>query len=88
MINTIYNLLKEFNENDEPLPLIISTTDNVYAPCYIVSEETNLMSVVVVDSEGHEFAKIFNKDYIIAIEVFYEEMIKIDDDNNEEKMYY
>lgn len=46
------------------------------------------MSVVVVDSEGHEFAKIFNKDYVIAIEVFYEEMIKIDDDNNEEKMYY
>ena len=54
----IYNLLKEFNETDEQLPLIISTTDNIYAPCYIVSEETDLISVVVVDSEGHEFAKI------------------------------
>ena len=84
----IYNLLKEFNETDEQLPLIISTTDNIYAPCYIVSEETDLISEVVVDSEGHEFAKILNKDYIIAIEVFYEEMIEVVDDNNEEKMYY
>ena len=84
----IYNLLKEFNETDEHLPLIISTTDNVYAPCYIVSEETDLISVVVADYEGHEFAKILNKDYVIAIEVFYEEMIEVVDDSNEKKMYY
>ncbi len=84
----IGNLLKDFMENDEPLPLVISTTDNVYAPCFIVSEEQNLMSVVVLDNVGHEFGKIFNKDYIVAIEVFYEEMINIEDDDNEkEKMY-
>ena len=87
MIDTIYNLLKEFNETDEPLPLIIHTTDNVYAPCYIVSEENNLLSVVMVDSEGHEFGKILNKDYIMSIEIFYEEMVAIKVDGDEKKMY-
>lgn len=83
----IANLLREFNDSDEPLPLIISTTDNVYAPCYIVCEENNLISVVVLDGSGHEFGKVLNKDYIVAVEIFYEEMIKIDVDTDEEKMY-
>lgn len=87
MIFIIINLLKEFNGSDEPLPLIISTTDNVYAPCYIVSEENNLLSVVMVDSEGHEFGKILNKDYVISIEIFYEEMIAVKVDGDEKKMY-
>lgn len=83
----IANLLKEFNDSDEPLPLIISTTDNVYAPCYIVCEENNLISVVVLDGSGHEFGKVLNKDYIVAVEIFYEEMIQVDVDTDEEKMY-
>ena len=83
----ITNLLREFNDSDEPLPLIISTTDNVYAPCYIVCEENNLISVVVLDGSGHEFGKVLNKDYIVAVEIFYEEMIQIDVDTDEEKMY-
>lgn len=83
----IGNLLKDFMENDEPLPLVISTTDNIYVPCFIVSEEQNLLSVVVVDSVGHEFGKILNKDYIVSIEVFYEEMIKIENNDKKEKMY-
>ena len=83
----IGNLLKDFMENDEPLPLVISTTDNIYVPCFIVSEEQNLLSIVVVDSVGHEFGKILNKDYIVSIEVFYEEMIKIENDDKKEKMY-
>lgn len=83
----IANLLREFNDSDEPLPLIISTTDNVYAPCYIVCEENNLISVVVLDGSGHEFGKVLNKDYIVAVEIFYEEMIQIDVDTDEEKMY-
>ena len=83
----IGNLLKDFMDTEEPLPLIISTTDNVYAPCFIVSEEHNLMSVVVVDSLGHEFGKILNKDYVVSVEIFYEEMIKVENDNEKEKMY-
>lgn len=83
----IANLLREFNDSDEPLPLIISTTDNVYAPCYIVCEENNLISIVVLDGSGHEFGKVLNKDYIVAVEIFYEEMIQIDVDTDEEKMY-
>ena len=83
----IVNMLKDFNNDEEPLPLIIITTDNVYAPCFIVSEEQNLLSVVLLDSEGHEFAKIINKDYIVAIEVFYEEMVVKGGDENKEKMY-
>ena len=87
MIFIIINLLKEFNDLDEPLPLIISTTDNVYAPCYVVSEENNLLSVVMVDDEGHEFGKILNKDYVISVEIFYEEMIAVKVDGDEKKMY-
>ena len=83
----IINMLKDFNDEEEPLPLIIITTDNVYAPCFIVSEEQNLLSVVLVDGEGHEFVKIINKDYIVAIEVFYEEMVIKGGDENKEKMY-
>lgn len=83
----IINMLKDFNDDEEPLPLIIITTDNAYAPCFIVSEEQNLLSVVLLDSEGHEFAKIINKDYIVAIEVFYEEMVVKGGDENKEKMY-
>lgn len=83
----IANLLREFNDSDEPLPLIISTTDNVYAPCYIVCEENSLISIVVLDGSGHEFGKVLNKDYIVAVEIFYEEMIQIDVDTDEEKMY-
>jgi hypothetical protein len=83
----IANLLREFNDSDEPLPLIISTTDNVYAPCYIVCEENSLISIVVLDGSGHEFGKVLNKDYIVAVEIFYEEMIQVDVDTDEEKMY-
>lgn len=87
MIFMIANLLREFNDSDEPLPLIISTTDNVYAPCYIVCEENSLISIVVLDGSGHEFGKVLNKDYIVAVEIFYEEMIQVDVDTDEEKMY-
>ena len=87
LISTFVNMLKDFNDDEEPLPLIIITTDNVYAPCFIVSEEQNLLSVVLLDSEGHEFVKIINKDYIVAIEVFYEEMVVKGGDENKEKMY-
>lgn len=83
----ITNLLREFNDSDEPLPLIISTTDNVYAPCYIVCEENSLISIVMLDGSGHEFGKVLNKDYIVAVEIFYEEMIQVDVDTDEEKMY-
>lgn len=87
MIFMIANLLREFNDSDEPLPLIISTTDNVYAPCYIVCEENSLIFIVMLDGSGHEFGKVLNKDYIVAVEIFYEEMIQVNVDNDEEKMY-
>ena len=83
----IINMLKGFEEDEEPLPLIISTTDNVYAPCFIVCEDETHLSIVVIDMEGHEFGKILNKDYIVSVEVFYEEMINVEEED-EQKMYH
>ena len=37
--------------------------------------------------EGHEFGKILNKDYIVSVEVFYEEMINVEEED-EQKMYH
>ena len=51
----IINMLKGFEEDDGPLPLIISTTDNVYAPCFITCEdETHLSIVINVEEEDEQ----------------------------------
>lgn len=83
----IVNLLNKLNHTDEDVPLIITTTDRIYAPAYIVEEDERMLSVVIVDDIGHEFGKIINKDYLVSIEIFYDEMLIDEDDNDEQKMY-
>lgn len=83
----IINLLDRLNHTNDELPLIIYTTDNIYAPSFIVEEDEHMLSIVVVDNDGHEFGKIINKKYLISIEIFYEEMVEeVKDDK--QKMYY
>lgn len=82
----IIDLLKKLNHTNEDLPLMIYTTDNIYAPSFIVEEDDEMLSFVTVDEEGHEFGKIINKSYLISVEIFYEEMIP-KEENEEQKMY-
>ena len=58
------------------MPVIIHTDLMTYTMAYITYEDEDYLSIVVPNEEGAEFAKILNKDTIIAIDVIYQQMLE------------
>ena len=57
------------------MPVIIHTDLMTYTMAYITYEDEQYLSIVVPNEEGAEYAKILNKETIIAIDVIYQQML-------------
>ena len=78
-----YTLLLERISNEQRLglraremPLIIHTDLATYTMAYITYEDEEYLSIIVPNEEGAEYAKILNKNTILAINVIYAQMLK------------
>ena len=58
------------------MPLIIHTDLTTYTMAYITYEDEEYLSIVVPNKEGAEYAKILNKNTILAIDVIYAQMLE------------
>ena len=59
----------------EELALVVYCTDVVYTGAYLVGETDRNLVLVVPDSVGREFVKVVNKDFVVSVEILYEEML-------------
>ena len=69
------------------MPLIIHTDLTTYTMAYITYEDEEYLSIVVPNKEGAEYAKILNKNTIIAIDVIYAQMLETPQPFKEDMMY-
>ena len=58
------------------MPLIIHTDLTTYTMAYITYEDEEYLSIVVPNKDGAEYAKILNKNTILAIDVIYAQMLE------------
>ena len=89
-----YTLLLERISNEQRLglharemPLIIHTDLATYTMAYITYEDEEYLSIIVPNDEGAEYAKILNKNTILAINVIYAQMLKEPTPFKEDGMY-
>ena len=69
------------------MPLIIHTDLTTYTMAYITYEDEEYLSIVVPNKEGAEYAKILNKNTILAIDVIYAQMLETPRPFKEDMMY-
>ena len=69
------------------MPLIIHTDLATYTMAYITYEDEEYLSIIVPNEEGAEYAKILNKNTILAINVIYAQMLKEPAPIKEDGMY-
>ena len=69
------------------LPVIIHTDIKTYTMAYITYEDEDYLTIVVPNEEGAEYAKILNKNTIIAIDVIYAQMLEKPTPFKEDGMY-
>ena len=69
------------------MPLIIHTDLTTYTMAYITYEDEEYLSIVVPNKEGAEYAKILNKNTILAIDVIYAQMLETPTPFKEDMMY-
>lgn len=85
-------ILKGINEQfeDDGFETIEDVCVNIYLAnamfqaCFILEEDSELLTFVATDSEGREKLKVANKDYIESIEVYYLDDDIVEKMNNEE----
>ena len=69
------------------LPVIIHTDIKTYTMAYITYEDEDYLTIVVPNEEGAEYAKILNKNTILAIDVVYAQMLETPRPFKEDGMY-
>ena len=69
------------------MPLIIHTDLATYTMAYITYEDEEYLSIVVPNKDGAEYAKILNKNTILAIDVIYAQMLEKPTPFKEDGMY-
>ena len=69
------------------MPLIIHTDLTTYTMAYITYEDEEYLSIVVPNKDGAEYAKILNKNTILAIDVIYAQMLEKPTPFKEDVMY-
>ena len=62
----------------------IYLADAMFQACFILEEDSELLTFVATDSEGREKLKVANKDYIQSVEIYYLDDNIIEKMNNEE----
>ena len=58
------------------IPLIIHTDLATYTMAYITYEDEEYLSIIVPNEDNAEYAKILNKNTILAINVIYAQMLQ------------
>ena len=58
------------------MPLIIHTDLATYTMAYITYEDEEYLSIIVPSEDNAEYAKILNKNTVLAINVIYAQMLK------------
>lgn len=71
-------------ETIEDVCVNIYLADAMFQACFILEEDSELLTFVATDSEGREKLKVANKDYIQSVEVYYLDDDIIEKMNNEE----
>ena len=69
------------------ISLIIHTDLFTYTMAQITYEDEEYLSIVVPNKDGAEYAKILNKNTIIAIDVIYAQMLETPQPFKEDGMY-
>ena len=69
------------------IPLIIHTDLATYTMAYITYEDDEYLSIIVPSEDNAEYAKILNKNTIIAIDVVYAQMLETPRPFKEDGMY-
>ena len=69
------------------MPVIIHTDTHTYTYADLVYEDEDFLVIIVPDEEGHEYAKILNKQTILSIEIIYAQMLKKPTPIKEDMMY-
>lgn len=69
------------------MPLIIHTDLTTYTMAYITYEDEEYLSIIVPNEDNAEYAKILNKNTILAIDVIYAQMLEKPTPFKEDGMY-
>lgn len=69
-------------------PMIIYLDGAIYPFTYLVDETEDYLSIMVVNEEGRQHAKVLNKQYIQSIEILYlDQVMKHEKRKDKEGMY-
>ena len=69
------------------LPLIVNTDITTYTMAYLLYEDEDYLVITVPNKDGAEYAKILNKNTILAIDVIYAQMLEKPTPFKEDGMY-
>ena len=69
------------------MPLIIHTDLATYTMAYITYEDEDYLSIIVPSEDNAEYAKILNKNTVLAINVIYAQMLQDPPQPKEDVMY-
>ena len=69
------------------MPLIIHTDLTTYTMAYITYEDDEYLSIIVPSEDNAEYAKILNKNTVLAINVIYAQMLQEPPQPKEDVMY-
>lgn len=69
------------------MPLIIHTDLATYTMAYITYEDEEYLSTIVPSEDNAEYAKILNKNTVLAINVIYAQMLQDPPQPKEDVMY-
>ena len=69
------------------MPLIIHTDLATYTMAYITYEDEEYLSIIVPSEDNAEYAKILNKNTVLAINVIYAQMLEKPTPFKEDGMY-
>lgn len=74
-------LQKTLNIDPEHICLNITTITDIFQLCFIEYEDYEKLGVYITGEDGRERFMIINKEQIVALQVIYEQDIKIGDEN-------
>ena len=69
------------------IPLIIHTDLATYTMAYITYEDDEYLSIIVPSEDNAEYAKILNKNTVLAINVIYAQMLETPKDTKGDVSY-
>lgn len=79
-------LTKHLKTNPKHICVNITTITDLYNLCFIEYEDPYKIGAYITGEDGRERFIIINKEQIVAIQVIYEQDLKLEPNNNEDIM--